>query len=60
MVIRKIIEEADATARLARLTREREELEAQLAASTQAPSIIELHPAALKSYLADIDTLAAT
>ena len=60
MVIRGVIEEGDAKARLGRLKVEQRDLAAQLAATGEPPTIIALHPAALDRYLAAVDTLAAT
>lgn len=53
------LKEEEAAARVAALRTERDELAARLAMADEPPQVVTLHPAAVDSYLASIDRLAA-
>jgi DNA invertase Pin-like site-specific DNA recombinase len=57
LVIKGLIGEDDAAADIARLKAERAEITAQLASVGEKPKVIELHPAAVTTYLDTVDRL---
>jgi septal ring factor EnvC (AmiA/AmiB activator) len=60
LVVKQIIGEDDARGRIAELKAQRLQIEAELAALEEAPSIITLHPATLDRYIETVDALAAS
>ncbi len=59
LVVKQIIGEDDARERIAELKAQRLQVETELAALEEAPSIITLHPATLDQYIETVDALAA-
>jgi site-specific DNA recombinase len=59
LVVKQVIGEDDARGRIAELKAQRLQVEVELAALEEAPSIITLHPAALDQYIETVDVLAA-
>ncbi len=60
LVVKQIIGEDDARGRIAELKAQRLQIEAELAALEEVPSIVMLHPAALDRYIETVDALAAS
>jgi hypothetical protein len=58
LVVKQIIGDDDARGRIAELKSQRLQVEAELAALEQVPSIITLHPAKLDQYAETVDALA--
>ncbi len=59
LVVKQVIGEDDARGRIAELKAQRLQVEVELAALEEAPSIITLHPATLDQYIKTVDALAA-
>jgi site-specific DNA recombinase len=60
LVIKQIIGEDDARDRIADLKAQRLQIEVELAALEEVPSIVTLHPATLDLYIEKVDALAAS
>ena len=60
LVVKQIIGEDDARGRIAELKAQRLQIEAELAALEEVPSVITLHPTALDRYIETVDALAAS
>ena len=59
LVVKRVIGEDDARGRIAELKAQRLQVEVELAALEEAPSIVTLHPATLDQYIQTVDALAA-
>jgi len=59
LVVKRVIGEDDARGRIAELKAQRLQVEVELAAVEEAPSIVTLHPATLDQYIRTVDALAA-
>jgi site-specific DNA recombinase len=60
LVVKQVIGDDDARDRIAELKAQRLQIEAELAALEEAPSIVTLHPGALDQYVETVDALAVS
>jgi site-specific DNA recombinase len=60
LVVKQVIGDDDARDRIAELKAQRLQIEAELAALEEAPSIVTLHPATLDQYIETVDALAVS